>query len=221
MNKHDNRKYVSPAREMQAAATRNRILDAAEALLVKKGFSGMTVADVARRAGVSPQTVYAIFSSKAGIITAAIEDRVCNDDRNVDAIKMIQNSDDPVLMLQSAAKVIRNIYEGNAPTFAAVYGASMVSPQLAELETELNELRREKQVPLIESLVKTGNLLPLDTETVRDIVWALTGRELYLLLVFRRGWTADRYEKQLAFLLVSSLVHPDAIAPHAASLYCI
>ena len=215
MRKQPNRKYVSPSREQQAAATRNRIIDAAEALLLEKGFAGMTVSEVAKKAGVSPQTVYAVFTSKAGIIMAAIEERVHNDDRNVDVIKQMNTSDDPVLILQSVARLVRNIYEGNAPTFTAVYGACVVSPQLADLETELGELRLLKQEPVMQSLWRGGRLLPhLDGETVRDILWMLTSREIYYLLVVRRGWSPDRYEKQLFSLLVASLVSPKAIEDH-------
>ena len=213
MNKGKSRKYISPARERQATATRNRIIDTVESLLLEKGFAGMTVAEVAKRAGVSPQTVYAIFSSKAGIIMAAIEDRVLKDERNIDAIKQMHNTTDPTQILRSAAKIIRNVYEGNAPTFTAVYGACMVSPRLAELEKELNDLRREKQAPLVESLVASGEMLPhLDRDDVRDLLWALSGREMYYLLVVRRGWSPDRYEEQLASLLITSLVRPEVIA---------
>lgn len=215
MNDRKSRKYISPTREQQAAATRNRVLDAAEVLLTEKGFSGMTVAEVAKHAGVSPQTIYATFSSKAGIIMAAIEDRVCNNERNMDAIKRLSSATDPVRILQGAATLIRNIYESNTPTLSAVYGAAVVSSQLADLEKELSDLRREKQRPVVDHLFDSGKLLPnLDRERARDILWALSSRELYHLLVVRRGWTPDQYEKQLAALLITSLVRPDAIPPH-------
>lgn len=210
MNDKNDRKYVSPARERQAAATRSRILDAAEELLSEKGFAGMTVAEVAKRAEVSPQTVYATFSSKAGIIVAAIEDRVCNNERNVDTIKQLSNATDPVLILRSAATLVRNIHEGNAPTIAAVYGAAVVSSRLADLEKELSDLRREKQSYIVDNLFASGKVLAhLDKESARDLLWALSGRELYHLLVIRRGWPLDQYEKQLAALLIASLIRPD------------
>ena len=213
MNVTKNRSYVSPKRAKQAAATRSRIIDVAENLLEQKGFTGMTVAEVAELAGISAQSVYAIFSSKAGIIMAAIEDRVLHDERNIDALKVLESTANPVLILQSAAKVVRNIYEGNSPTFSSIYGAGMMSPKLAELEKELADLRLEKQAPLVKNLVASGKLLPLlDEEAVRDILWALTSREMYSLLVIRRGWTLDRYEKQLAFMLISSLVPPELAA---------
>lgn len=215
MNAPRNRKYVSPSREQKAMETKNRILDAAEALLSAKGFAGMTVAEVAEKAGVSPQLVYALFSSKAGIIMAAIEDRVLNDDINADDIKILNSATDPVQSLKSMVRLTRNIYEGNAPTFTAVYGARLVSPQLAELESELGELRRQKQAPLVKNLMASGKLLPhLDEESIRDIVWAMTSRELYHMFVIRRGWSPDRYEKQIVSLLVASLVRPDVVAGH-------
>jgi AcrR family transcriptional regulator len=214
MGRRKNRQYVSPAREKQAAATRSRIIDAAAALLLEKGFAGMTVAEVARRAGVSPQTVYAVFSSKAGIIIAAIEDRMFHDERNLDAVRQMRNAADPVPVLRGAAKLIRNFYEGNVPAFTAVYGTRLVSPRLAELEKELSDLRRERQAPLAETLVASGRLLPhLDGEAVRDLLWVLSGSEIYHLLVVRRGWSPDRYEEQLAALLIASLVRPDAAPP--------
>jgi hypothetical protein len=73
-----------------------------------------------------------------------IEDRVLKDERNAYAIKLMQTTHDPVLMLRSIAKLVRNIYENNINTFAAVYGARMVSRELASLEDELGDHRREK-----------------------------------------------------------------------------
>ena len=211
MNSTKNRKYVSPGREQQALATKNRMLDAAETLLLEKGFAGMTIADVARKANVSPQTVYAVFNSKAGIIMAAIEDRVMRDDKNVDTIKQIYATDDPLLILKNVAKLIRNIYEGNAPTFTAVYGARFVSPQLADLERELGELRFTKQKPVLDCLMAKRCLRSsLSEKEARDILWTYTSREVYHLLVIRRGWSPERYEQHLADMLITGLLDPAA-----------
>jgi AcrR family transcriptional regulator len=210
-----NRSYVSPTRERQATATRNRILDAAEDLLLKKGFAGMTVAAVAAQAGVSPQSVYSIFTSKTGIIAAAIENRMLRDERNIDALKQLRAKGDPILILQSVAQITRSVYEGNAPTFNAIHGAGLVSPQLARLENELDQIRWSKQEATSRMLCESGKLLArLNAETVRDILWALTSRELYRLFVFRRGWSPAHYEKQVYAMLVAALVRPDVIETH-------
>lgn len=193
-------------------ATKNRVLDAAEKLLGEKGFSAMTVAEIAKKAEVSAQTVYAVFSSKAGIIMATIEDRVLKDERNADAIKLLQTTNDPVLMLRSIAKLMRNIYANNTATFAAVYGARMVSRELASLESDLGEHRRERQKPIAATLYRSGKLLPeLSEDDVRDILWMLTSREIYYLLVVSRGWSAARYEVQLYTMLVVSLLGRESL----------
>ncbi|MDR3074002.1 MAG: TetR/AcrR family transcriptional regulator [Deltaproteobacteria bacterium] len=213
MNSPKNRKYVSPGREQKAATTRGRILDAAEVLLLEKGFAGMTVAELARRSGVSPQTVYAVFGSKAGIIMAAIENKVLQDARNLDVVKRLQTMPDPVLALKSLARLVRVVSERSAPSSANVYKACVVSPQLAELENEIDELRLERLTPVAARLVASGRLLPgLNEETVRDILWTLTSRDIYYLFVLRRGWSPDKYERQLYSLLAASLLRPDSPA---------
>jgi Transcriptional regulator len=215
MSREKSRKYVSPVREQQAAATRNRILDVAESLFVEKGFLGTTIAAVAAAAGVSQQCVYSIFTSKAGIISAGIEERMLRDERNIDAIMQLKKSDDPIIILQGVAKLLSYIYATNEPTFRAMFGAGIVSPQLAELEKELASIRWAKEEATAQALFNSGKLLShLDLDAVRDILWALTSREVYALFVFMRGWPVERYEEQLYSMLVGSLVHPDTIDAH-------
>jgi hypothetical protein len=42
-------------------------------------------------------------------------------------------------------------------------------------------------------------------QRARDILWALTGGELYRLLVLERGWSPDEYEAWLGEVLVQTL----------------
>lgn len=178
---------------------------------MEKGFAAMTVAEIANRAKVSPQTVYAVFTSKTGILMAVIEDRVHKDERNADALKLLQTSHDPVLMLRSIAKLICNIYENNTDPFASSYGTRMVSRELARLEDEIGEHRRQRQYPLAASLHASGKLLPhLSENDVRDILWVLTSREIYYLFVVKRGWPIERYEEQLYSMLTASLMGREA-----------
>ena len=48
---------------------REQLLDAAAAVMVEKGFTSMTVADVAERAGVAKGTVYLYFDTKEDLVT--------------------------------------------------------------------------------------------------------------------------------------------------------
>ncbi|TLZ31303.1 MAG: helix-turn-helix transcriptional regulator, partial [Gammaproteobacteria bacterium] len=51
--------YHSPRRAEQAIATRRAVLDAARDLFIEQGYAVTTVADIARRARVAVDTVYA------------------------------------------------------------------------------------------------------------------------------------------------------------------
>lgn len=72
MTVEESRAYTSPLRAEQAAATRDRILDAAVRHL-SEGASELTMADVAQRAGVSVRTAYRHFANPDELLDAVIE----------------------------------------------------------------------------------------------------------------------------------------------------
>ena len=57
--------YHSPRRAEQAIATRRAVLDAARELFIEHGYAVTTVADIARRARVAVDTVYAMTVHKS------------------------------------------------------------------------------------------------------------------------------------------------------------
>jgi AcrR family transcriptional regulator len=65
--------YSSPLRAEQAAATRDRIVDAAVALLQDGDVSDFGMQDVADRAGVAVRTVYRAFPSKDDLIAGVLD----------------------------------------------------------------------------------------------------------------------------------------------------
>src|ERR671934_682944 len=72
MNRNVNprRRYESPRRREQAAATRLAILEAAERLFGERGYAGTSVSAIAAAAGVALKTVYAAFGTKAEVLRA-------------------------------------------------------------------------------------------------------------------------------------------------------
>jgi len=60
--------------EAARSASRARILAAARALFAERGFFACKVADIARRAGMSPGNVYWHFDSKEAILRAILAD---------------------------------------------------------------------------------------------------------------------------------------------------
>src|SRR3977135_917951 len=62
------RRYDSPRRREQAAATRAQIREAAQRLFERDGYAATTMAAIAAEAGVALKTVYVAFETKSGVL---------------------------------------------------------------------------------------------------------------------------------------------------------
>lgn len=61
-------RWIRPPRQARSAATQQRLLDAAEALIAEKGFAEASVAEISRRAGFSVGAFYARFRDKQALL---------------------------------------------------------------------------------------------------------------------------------------------------------
>src|SRR5919107_5804313 len=73
------RPYNAEGRRAQARATRERILETAQALFGARGYAAVSVADIAAGAGVSVPTVFAGFRTKANLLKEATETALVGD----------------------------------------------------------------------------------------------------------------------------------------------
>ena len=64
------RRYDSPRRRAQAAATRGEILEAAERLFGQRGYAATTIAAIAAEANVALKILYVGFETKSGVLRA-------------------------------------------------------------------------------------------------------------------------------------------------------
>jgi len=200
--------YKSPLRARQAGETRHRIVEAARRLLQSEGYAGMTIDAIASKADVSAQTVFAVFGSKAGILRELLNQATFGADYD-EAVRKVLGEADPESRLRRAAGIARKIHDAQSAAFDLLRGAGVVAPELATLEGEREGLRYERQEKMIVSLRADKRLLPrLSSITARDILWTLTGRDVYRMLVRERGWSSQKYQDWLADTLVHSLLTP-------------
>lgn len=68
-------------REQQKAATRLRLLEAAETVFARKGFHGASVGEVAREAGATTGALYANFAGKEDLFLALLDHTIARDVR--------------------------------------------------------------------------------------------------------------------------------------------
>lgn len=72
---------VASPRELESAATRRAILDAAEHLLATVGEEGLSIREVCKRAGVKAPTVYHHFGDKAALVERVVDECFADFDR--------------------------------------------------------------------------------------------------------------------------------------------
>jgi AcrR family transcriptional regulator len=204
------RTYRSATRQRQADETRTRIATAARKLLEEHGYAGMTMEAVAKKAGVAVATVYAVFGSKTGILSEIL-DAARFDDSYQNLVREAMHTTDPRERIRFPARIARRIYESEHSVLDLLRGAGAVAPALAQSEAERECTRYDAQAGMIQYLVHSRALRRgLDRQHARDILWSLTSRDLYRMLVRDRGWTAQQYENWLADTLVEMLVRDDA-----------
>lgn len=202
------RAYQSLIRQKQAGETRTRIISAARKLLEEHGYAGMTVEAVAQKAGVAMATVYAIFGSKTGILSAIL-DAARFGSQYQDLVREAMQTADPRARLKFAARIARRIYESESSIMDLLRGAGTVAPSLSTAESERDCQRYEAQKVMIQHLVQTRSLRHgLTPQRARDILWALTSRDLYRMFVRDREWSTLEYENWLAETLVERLIGP-------------
>jgi hypothetical protein len=74
------------------------------------------------------------------------------------------------------------------------------------LGTEIRRYKRQEVT--ITAMMKEDSLMEgLEPTKARDILWALTGRDIYRMFVIEQEWTSDEYEKWLTQALISTLIN--------------
>jgi AcrR family transcriptional regulator len=200
------RSYQSAVRERQAAETRQRIATAGRRLLVSKGYAAMTIDAIAREAGVAAQTVYAVFGSKIGVLNEIL-DEARFDESYQELVRQAISAREPRERLRYAARIARRIFDSERPVLDLLRGAGVLAPELLRVERERESMRYERQEPMIDYLAKKKQLRPgLSRERAREILWALTSRDLYRMLVRERGWPSQDFEDWLGDTLLETLL---------------
>jgi AcrR family transcriptional regulator len=198
------RRYNSPRRREQAAATRRQILEAAQRLFESAGWSATTMAAIAAEAGVSLKTVYLAFDTKGGVLRALWNLRLRGDDDEAPVgerawYREVLEEPDPERQIRLTARNSRMVKERIGPLLGVIRSAAPVDPDSAELWKRIQAEFYENQRGIVETLHKRKALRRgLDVKRASDILWTLNHPDLWQLLVGERGWTAEQWERWFA-----------------------
>ncbi len=201
------RPYRSTLRDERAQETRIQIRRGARELFAARGFAGTTIAQIAEKAGVSVQTVYAVFGGKAGIVGAMLEDieQAADEDAWVARIVAEEN---PRRQLGLFVSFNRTLFEAGAPILRALM-AARTDADVAAVAERGDRKRREGTSQLVAGLASKGVLREgLKPRDAADRLWLLTSAEQYMLATDELGWSPSRYERWLGDLLEAELLEP-------------
>lgn len=191
------------AREARARATRHRIVTAATELFVERGYTATTVDAIARRAGVSPATIYQAFGTKQAVLERALDVVVAGDDAPLAILERswvheATSEADPRHQLELIVRGVTTIAARAAPLMEVLRDAAAVEPEMRAVLDDRYRRRYESQAAMVE-LIAVGRPLRAGLTPARaaDIFFVLVGHDMYQLFVLRRGWTVTAWREWL------------------------
>jgi AcrR family transcriptional regulator len=204
------RSYDSSRRRAQAGENRAAIIRAARDLFIERGYGLTTVADIARAAGVSVETVYASVGNKADLLHKAWDITVGGDDQDIvfherPEVLAIRAEPDLAQRLRLHAVFSTRTAQRIAPFQLMVQSAAGADSAAAAMLEEMGRQRLVGIAVMAAEAARTGQLA-VPEEECRDIVWSMTDGTLWHRLVNERGWTNERFAEWLGNVWIDRLV---------------
>lgn len=177
------RRYESPARRAAAEATRERILDAAHALIAGKGdLTAWSMELVAQRAGVARMTVYYQFESKAGLLDAVM-DRMATR-AGMGQLRLAFGEPEPEVALGRLFATFVRFWATERVAIRRLRAMAVVDPREGAAAVNRDRWRREAVTHLLR---KFGERPDLSADaTLVDLVTMLASFEAYELMAVGR-----------------------------------
>jgi AcrR family transcriptional regulator len=210
------RRYDSPRRREQAAATRREILTSAQRLFERDGYAATTMAGVAAGAGVALKTVYVAFGTKSELLRALWHILLRGDEDDVPVgdrrwYREVVAQTDPVRQIELTARNSRLVKVRAAKLMRVIRDAAAGDADISALWSRIQSDFYENQRVIVEALARHGGLRPgLDVAGATDVLWTLNHPDVWLLLVGERGWTPDDFERWFAETMRTQLLPPGA-----------
>ncbi|GIF94911.1 TetR/AcrR family transcriptional regulator [Catellatospora citrea] len=215
MTEHTRRRYRSDLRQENAQATRQRIADAARALMLERGYAATTMVDVAQAAGVAVQTLYSSCpGGKPGLAKLVYDVTLAGDGQPIPQaarpqVQAIIAEPDPARKLLLFAEMAVGIYERIGPVHRVLRSAAAAGGGLTDLLVDTERQRRTGSRGPAEHLAEVGELrVGLTVERAADQIYVLTSIELFERFTEICGWSLADCRDWLARALADTLLEP-------------
>jgi AcrR family transcriptional regulator len=176
-------------------------------LLVARGYHGVTIDEIARKAGVSRQAVYAYhFGSKSEFLIALLV--------HVEAVEgiaeLLRPSDEAASGVEALREAVNATaeFERRVHDIASMLLAARRSDDAAAATWADRMARKRDGIGrLVSRLAEEGDLRPdWTSEDAADLAYALLSSQVFDVLVSERGWSVDDYAARIWRALASAIV---------------
>lgn len=185
-----------------------RILDAALALITRKGDANVTMAQIAKAARVSRQAVYLHFADRAALMVAVA--RHLDERLGLPAdIQQMLDAPTGVAMLEAGVSIQARRNPSVWPVARALDAVRHTDAAAERAWQDRLASRLEGSRAIVARLQAERNLRRgLDPAVAADLLWTLTSLRVWEDLVLARGWSARQYQQQITRLLLETVTQP-------------
>lgn len=181
--------------------SRTQILDAALALITRRGDANVTMANIGRAAGVSRQAVYLNFADRADLMLALV--------RYADERRGLEGEIGKIRTAPSGLAAVREFVSLQARTNPEIWAIARAMDAVRRTDAEVEKSWQDRLNDrlqgcrqMVARLAKDGVLRKeLKPAAAADILWTVTSLRAWEDLVLQRGWTPAQYEKRVYELL--------------------
>jgi AcrR family transcriptional regulator len=167
-----------------------KLLAAARRILARRGFDQVSVAEIARSAGLTVGGFYSRFDSKEALL-ARLERDVFEDTRRVIAALAARAAQgaDAVTLLRDLVENHVRLYRDNSAVVRALVLRSRNDPELTE---ELRELSRQNFAAFARALAASGAVRHPRAELALEFALYAERSVLREAVLFGEGWGKER-----------------------------
>jgi AcrR family transcriptional regulator len=182
------RTYRSQKRREAAEATRRAVLRAARELFTRHGYQDTAVAEVAARAGVSVDTVYASVGRKPQLLLAVHDMELGSSEQPIpaeqrDYVRAMRDAAGARAKITVYAEAMGRLLPRTVPLADALRVAGATDPECRKVWEALDDRRSRNMRLFAADLRSTGEVREdLTDDEVADLVWSMNSPQYYLLI---------------------------------------
>ncbi|MGW6282112.1 TetR/AcrR family transcriptional regulator [Kribbella sp. NPDC055071] len=205
------RQYDGTGRRERARQRRRDVVVAAQELFEADGFQATTISAVAQRAGVSAESIYKGFGTKAALAKAVFDFVIAGDDEPIPMaerpeIRAVQAEPDVRQKIRLYTASFPERQDRSAKVQILIRDGRHSDETLRETWQSLLDERLTGMSMFGRHLLETGDLRPgITLDEITDVLWTYTAVEFYELLVLLRGWTPQKYAIFVADGMIAAL----------------